>query len=82
MLPRPKDRDPHAFQSANVQMRVVARDAHMRKARQIGVRNGHAVDSMGQMAKPGAEDEAQPDGGSSRAGLDGVEQISHRSVQR
>ena len=74
--------DPNAFKGAHMQVRIVARHAHVRETGQVGIRNGDALDRMSQMAKARAKDQAEFDGFGSGAGLDGVQQISHRSVQR
>ena len=47
----------------------------MRKARQITVRDGHAVYGMGQMAKARAEDQAKFDGFLARDGLNGLQKV-------
>ncbi len=50
----------HAFQITDHQLGVVARHARMGKPRQIVIRDRHAVHSLCDMAKAGAEDQAKP----------------------
>ena len=77
MLARAEHGDAHAFQIADHQMGVVARNADMRKARQIGVGDCCALHRLGQMAQTRAEDQAEFDRGGPCAGLDFGDQVLH-----
>jgi hypothetical protein len=81
MLSRAEDRDADAFKRADMQVRVVARDADMREAGQVGVGNRHALHLMRDMAEAGAEDQPQGHGFGTGAGADLVGKgcgIGHR----
>ena len=75
-----EDRHAHAFEVADDELRLVAGHAGMGKARQVGVVDGDAVDRAGQVAEPGAEHEADGDGGRAGAGADGLQGLHQRSL--
>ena len=75
MFARPEDGHAHAFERADHKVGVVARDAGMGKARQVGVRDRHAVDRACQMAEARAEDQAKPHGGVARTRADELGEV-------
>jgi hypothetical protein len=68
--PPAEDGDTAPFDLAHGEDRVVARDAGMGKAWKVGVWDGGAVDPTRDMAEARAEDQAEADGGRTRAGTD------------